>query len=233
MIKKKKMIVTGGNGRFAKVLKKKNKNYKIFFPDKDQLNILKINNIRRYFKKIKPDYLLHCAGLSAPMSLHDRDIDKSIKLNIIGTSNVVKVCSENKVKIIYFSTAYVYDGIKGNHSEIDPIRPLNNYAWSKLGGECAVQLYKDSLILRLMMCEKPFQHEYAFYDIKTNFLFHEEVAQLLPKIIDETGILNVGGKLQTVYNFAKKSNKKVKKISGKKIYPPNLSMNLRKLKQLI
>ena len=102
MIKKKKMIVTGGNGRFAKVLKKKNKSYKIFFLDKDQLNILKINNIRRYFQKIKPDYLLHCAGLSAPMSLHDRDIDKSIKLNIIGTSNVVKVCSENKVKIIYF-----------------------------------------------------------------------------------------------------------------------------------
>ena len=233
MIKKKKIIVTGGNGRFAKVLKKKKKKYKIFFPDKNQLNILKVDTIEKYVKRIKPDYLLHCAALSAPMNLHDHNIQKSININIIGTSNVVKVCSEHNIKIIYFSTAYVYDGINGNHREKDPVNPLNNYAWSKLGGECAVQLYKNSLILRLMMCEKPFQHEYAFDDIKTNFLFHEDVAELLPKIINHFGILNIGGKLQTVYNFAKKSNKNVKKISGKNLYPSNLSMNLNRLKKIV
>ena len=45
-------------------------------------------------KKIKPKYLLHCAGLSRPMKLHDNFISKSIDLNIIGTANIVKVCSE-------------------------------------------------------------------------------------------------------------------------------------------
>ena len=233
MNKKKKIIVTGGQGRFAKVLKKKNKKYKIFFPDKNRLNILKINFIKKYIKKIKPDYLIHCAALSRPMKLHEENITKSIDTNIIGTSNVVKVCSEFNLKIIYFSTAYVYDGKKGYHKETDPVLPFNNYAWSKLGGECAVQMYKNSLILRIMMCEKPFLHEYAFSDIKTNFLFQEDVVNLLPKILNQFGVLNIGGKLQSIYNFAKKNNKNIKKASGKKLYPPNPSMNLKKLKRLI
>ena len=47
------------------------------------------------------------------MSIHDRKISKSIDMNIIGTCNVVKVCEKFKVKLIYFSTGYVYPGIKG------------------------------------------------------------------------------------------------------------------------
>ena len=78
------------------------------------------------------------AGLSRPMNLHVKDICKSIKLNIIGTANVVNVCNEFNIKLIYFSTGYVYEGKKGNYSEKDPVLPINNYAWSKLGGECAV-----------------------------------------------------------------------------------------------
>ena len=33
------------------------------------------------------------------------------------------------------------------------------------------------------------------------------------KIRDQKGIVNIGGKSQSVYNFAKKYNKKIKKIS--------------------
>ena len=55
--------------------------------------------------------------------------------------------------------------------------PWNNYAWSKLGGECAVQMYKNSLILRVCMTEKPFIHNKAFTNVKLNFIFHEESGQ--------------------------------------------------------
>ena len=114
-----------------------------------------MGSMRKYIKKNKPKYIIHCAGLSRPMDLHGKDISKSIKLNIIGTANVVNVCSEFNIKLIYFSTGYVYEGDKGNYRENDPLLPINNYAWSKLGGECSVVLYKKSLILRIMMCERP------------------------------------------------------------------------------
>ena len=228
---KKKIVITGGDGRFAKTLRDSNTNLNIFFPNKKKLNILSLKSIESYLKKIKPKYLLHAAALSRPMSIHDKKISKSIDLNIIGTANVVKICEKYKIKLIYFSTNYVYPGRKGNYKETDAILPINNYAWSKLGGESSVILYKNSLILRLCMCEKPFVHKYAFSDVKTNFMFHEDFIKILPKILNKKGILNIGGKLQTVYNFAKKTKPNVRKISGKKIFPLNPSINISKLKK--
>jgi dTDP-4-dehydrorhamnose reductase len=229
----KKIVFTGGDGRFAQVLKKDNKKLNIFYPGKKELDILDLNSIKKYLKKNKPKYLIHAAALSRPMNIHDKQISKSIDLNIIGTANIVKICSNLKIKLIYFSTGYVYEGRVGNYKETDAVLPFNNYAWSKLGGECAVAMYKNSLILRITMCEKPFIHEFAFHDIKTNFIFHEEVVKIIPKILDKTGILNVGGKTQSIYLFAKKTNKNVKKKSGKKLFTKNLSMNVEKLNKIM
>ena len=183
-MKQKKIIMTGGSGRFAKVFKKIKKNIKIYYPSKNLLDIKKPNSIKKYVKKINPDYLIHCAALSRPMSIHDNNIQESITTNIIGTSNIVKICSQENIKLIYFSTNYVYPGVKGNYKETDPILPINKYAISKFGGECAVQLYDNSLILRICMTEKPFIHKKAFNDVETNFMYHHEFAKHLLKLID-------------------------------------------------
>ena len=228
-----KIVVSGGNGRFANVLKKSVNSKNYYFPSKSQMNILKIKSLEKYLKLKKPKYFIHSAALSRPMNIHDKKISKSIDINIIGTCNVVKVCEKLRIKLIYFSTGYVYPGIKGNYSEEDSVNPINKYATSKLGGECAVRMYDNSLILRIIMCEKPFIHKSAFYDIKTNFIFQEDVAKMIPRLLNKKGIINIGGKSQSVYNFAKKYNNKIKKISGKKIFPPSPSMNLTKLKKIL
>jgi len=234
---KAKIVVTGGSGRFGRSLKKNTGNYKMFFPNKSELDILKINSIKKYLKKNKPKYLIHLAGLSRPMSMHNKNISKSIDLNIIGAANVVKVCALFKVKLIYFSTSYVYPGTKGNYKEEDPLFPVNNYAWSKLGGESAVQMYRNSLILRICMTEKPFVHNSAFGDVLTNFIYHEDLVKIFLKLIEKKGIINVGGPSQTVFNFVKKENPKIKKIYAKKIkglnFPLNSSMNLKKLRKYL
>ena len=234
---KNKIVVTGGSGRFGSELKKIKNKYNLLYPKKTKLNILNLNSIKKYIKREKPKYLIHLAGLSRPMQMHNKFIDKSIDLNIIGAANITKVCWEFGIKLIYFSTCYLYPGTKGNYKENDPLLPNNNYAWSKLGGESAVQMYDNSLILRVCMTEKPFVHKKAFYDFTTNFIFHDEVAKLLFKLLNKRGIINLGGKTQTVYNFVKKYNPKIKKNSAKKIfgseYPLNPSMNINKLKKII
>ena len=233
----KKIIFTGGTGRFASVFRKFKSNYKIYYPSKKILNINNFVSIKKYLNKIKPHYLIHCAALSRPMSIHEKNISKSIDTNIIGTSNVVKACSLFKVKLIYFSTNYVYPGTKGSYKETDPVMPINKYAISKLGGECAVQMYENSLILRICMTEKPFVHKKAFSDVEMNFMFHEELAKNLLKIIKKKGIINVGGKKQTVIKFAKKYNKNIKPISARKAinknYPLKQSMNVNKFLSII
>jgi len=237
MYGKKKIVVTGGSGRFAAALKKVKTNYNFIFPKKSELNISDFNSIKKFLKKSKPNSVLHLAGLSRPMKDHDDNISKSINLNIVGTCNMVAACSESKVKLIYFSTSYVYPGKKGNYKETDPVLPWNNYAWSKLGGECAVHMYKNSLILRVCMTEKPFVHKKAFSNVKLNFIFHDEITKLLIKVLDKKGIINLGGRAETVYNFAKKYNSKVKKIYNRpnwmNSFPPKPYMSLSKLKKLL
>lgn len=239
MIKKNKILVTGGDGRFASELKKKFKKDKNFiFLNKKKLNILNQKNIKKNFEKYKPNIVLHLAALSRPMKLHNENIEKSIKINIIGTSNLVLECEKLNIKIIYFSTNYVYPGKKGNYKETSPLLPVNNYAWSKMGGECAVQMYKNSLILRVGMSEKPWVHPFVFKDIKTNFLYHDEVVNLLPKLLDKKGIINIGSKNKSILKFAKKTNKNVKQINykhipGDAIVPKNSSTNIDKLNKIL
>ena len=66
------------------------------------------------------------------------------------------------------------------------------------------------------MTEKPFVHKVAFNDVEMNFMFHEDLAKNLLKLINKKGIINIGGQKQIVYKFAKQSNNKVKPISAKK-----------------
>ena len=229
---KNKILVTGSDGRFASELKKI-KQKEFIFLNKKKLNILNLNSIFKNLKRYKPKVLIHLAGLSRPMKLHSQDINKSISLNIIGTCNLVIACSKLNIKIIYFSTSYVYPGIKGNYLETDPVLPWHNYGWSKLGGECAVQMYKNSLIVRACMTEKPFLHKSAYTNVKSNFIFHSEFIKIFMKIINKKGIYNIGGKSQTIYNFAKKYTKNLKKKLSNGEFPFRQDMNLTKIKKYL
>ena len=234
---KKNIIITGGSGRFGGYLKKVRSSHKLFFPNKKELNILKPKSIESYLKAKKANIVIHLAGLSRPMDIHNREIQKSIDLNIIGTANVTKVCSKKNIKLIYFSTNYVYPGTKGNYAETDPLLPVNNYAWSKLGGEASVQLYENSLILRVCMTEKPFVHDKAFANVKTSFIYHEDVSKILFRLLNKKGILNLGGKSEFIFDFAKKDKKNIKKIYLKKKnnlgMPFNSSLNIDKLRKIL
>ena len=96
---------------FGKIFQEISHNYKIYYPSKKILDITNIKKVNSYTKKIKPDYFIHCAALSRPMNIHDRDLSKSIDLNIIGTSNVVKCCQVNKNKIDLFFYQLCLSGI--------------------------------------------------------------------------------------------------------------------------
>ena len=229
----KKILVTGGNSRFATALKEINNKYLFNFRSKKQLNILSIKSIENNVKKFKPKIILHLASLSRPMKIHEKDINKSIDLNIIGTSNIVKICNKYKIKLIFFSTGYVYQGKKGNYKEDDPLLPWNKYGWSKLGAEAAVQLYDNSLIIRACMTEEPFIHKYAYSNVKSNFIYHKDFAKIFLKLINKKGIYNVGGKSQSIFNFAKKYNNNVLKKESKGEFPKKMDMNLNKLKRTI
>ena len=83
------------------------------------------------------------------------------------------------------------------------------------------------------MTEKPFTHKFAFSNVKSNFIYHDEFAKILIKIIRQKGVLNIGGKSQSIYQFAKKNNKNIKKKKARGELPLNMHMKLKKLNKLV
>ena len=232
----KRILISGGNGEFAKELQRHNTEYKIVAPSKKEMDITKIEDIDYLIYSNKPDYFIHAGALTRPMVIHESEPNKSIITNIIGTSNVVLTCMKYKVKLIYLSTDYVYPGTDGNYNENDYLKPFTNYGWSKLGGECAVRLYDNYLILRMAMNKKPFPHPKALVDMKKSLMYIDDASKVVLKLLDEKGTINIGGKSQSVYDFVKESNPNVGKIYLNDINDVNMakdcSMNTTKMKEL-
>ena len=85
------------------------------------------------------------------------------------------------------------------------------------------------------MTEKPFLYPSAYTNLKTNFMFHEDLAKVFFKLINKKGIINIGGPAQSVYRFARKNNKNIKKKVmkvRKNSLPVNSTMNIGKFKKI-
>jgi dTDP-4-dehydrorhamnose reductase len=86
------------------------------------------------------------------------------------------------------------------------------------------------------MTEDIYPHNVAYTNYITSFLKKSDAAKIILKLIDKKGIINIGGKKSSAYNFAKKYNKEIKKgiIPKNKQYliGHNTSLNIKKLKSL-
>lgn len=230
------MMLVSGDGKLARALVNLSS---------DDLQVIKLpkkvmditdeyevsETIKRYMTQPNyPKYFVHTAALTKPMSINDRNPIMSLSTNIVGTANVAKICHKYGIKFIYISTDFVYDSIDGV-DEDSGLKPSNNYGWSKLGGECVTKLIPESLILRCSLCDIPFRHKVAFDDVYRNSIIHSDVAKIILKVKDEIGVINIGDKYQSVYNFVSQYQE-VNKASGVNI-APSLSLNTEKLEKLI
>ena len=117
------------------------------------------------------------------------------------------------------------------------MKPFTKYGWSKLGGECAVQMWDNHLILRMAMNKKPFPHPKALKDMRKSLMYIEDAAKVTLKLLGENGIINVGGKSQSVYDFVKEENPNIEPIYLKDISDVNMatdcSMDTTKMTKVI
>ena len=229
-----KILITGGYGKLAQAMRHTKTEHELVLAGKTAIDITNEVSIIDCINTVRPDCIIHTAALTKPMIIHEQYPCRSIYTNIVGTAYVAMACQRFGIKLVYISTDYVYPGTNGNYSEEDPVKPFTNYGWSKLGGECAVHMDQNSLIIRLALCNRPFEHEYAFDDMIKNYIYEDKAAQIILNSIHLTGILNVGGPTQSVYDFAKQDNPDIKSRPTEyfKPIPLNTSMNLGKMNEV-
>jgi len=196
-----KIIFTGGGGllgtEFSKLLPEIN------YPSSKDFNVTDYEQMRDYIEAGDYELIVHAAAFTSP-PLIEKNPKRALDVNIIGTCNVVRLCMELDMRLIYISTDYIFKGDKGNYKEDDTVYPVNRYAWSKLGGECAAQMYDKSLIVRTSFGPNVFTYDRAFVDQWTSRESVSTIAKMISKLLNKnlTGVIHVGGKRKTVFEYA-------------------------------
>ena len=199
---KSKTIFTGGSGllgqEFRKILPDLN------YPTSREFDITDHAQMEEYVESNGCEMLIHAAAFTSP-PLVDENSLSAVDVNIAGTCNVVKICMKFNARLIYICTDYVFRGGKGYYKEDDPVYPVNKYAWSKLGGECAVRMYDKSLVIRTTFGPEVFPYEKAFVDQWTSRESVSVIAAKIGRLIDTDikGVIHVGGRRKTVHEYAK------------------------------
>ena len=182
-------------------------------PSRAELDVTDRGAVSAYIASHNPDIVIHAAAVTNNRHVED-DPSEAIEVNVKGTANIALACLEAQARLVYLSTDYVYKGDKGNYSEEDEIEPFNLYAWTKLGGECAVRAIPDHLIIRTSFGAEQFAYEAAFTD---KWSSKDYVDIIAPQILEAarsslTGVLNIGSERRSMFEYAKLRNPKVKAI---------------------
>lgn len=147
--------------------------------------------------------IVHCGAMVSPPKVNEH-IDKAIKDNILGTALLSSLCFQKNIRLVYISTDYVFSGEKGNYTEEDELLPQNKYAWSKLGGECAVQMLNNFVIIRMSFGPDIFPYKAAFVDQYTSRETATEIVKKIKSIVLSSfkGVIHIGGSRKSVYEYA-------------------------------
>jgi dTDP-4-dehydrorhamnose reductase len=195
------ILVTGGSGLLGRELRLILAG--ALFPSSREFNVTEYSRIDTHLEGSSIKVILHAAAFTSPPRI-DADPMRAVEVNIIGTANITRLCYRRNIRLVYVCTDYVFKGDRGNYHEDDPVHPVNKYAWSKLGGECAVRMYDKALVIRTSFGPSVFPYEKAFVDQYTSRQSVSVIARKIARLAqsDLTGVINVGGPRQTVMEYA-------------------------------
>ena len=117
------------------------------------LDVTDYSTIQITFEKFNPDIVIHCAAL-ANVDLCETNHSMADEINIQGTENIVNACKKNNCKLIFVSTAYVFDGKKNLYTEDDETLGATYYGYSKMKGEELVK--KSGLKYLILRTDQPY-----------------------------------------------------------------------------
>lgn len=136
-----KILVTGANGQLGRSFYKKHKsftNYNFLFKDRESLDISNSDSLVSLISFEKPDIIINCAAYTA-VDRAESEPDKAYEINHLAVSDLTKICSEKSIKLIHFSTDFVFNGQSSlPYKEEDNVDPIGIYASSKSNGEKAI-----------------------------------------------------------------------------------------------
>lgn len=141
----KKVMITGATGMLGRALVNTLKpTFEVigtgFSRASDCISKLDLNDqeaIYQFLDTHQPDILIHAAAERKP-DVCEQSPEQTLALNVQATQFLAQQCKTRKIRLIFISTDYVFDGTQAPYIENSATNPLNFYGQSKQQAEQAV-----------------------------------------------------------------------------------------------
>jgi len=102
------------------------------------LDFREYGQIDKAFTEFKPDLVLHLGALT-DLEYCELNLENTWLTNALGPENTALLCKKHNVRMVYISTAGIFDGAQEYYNDFDEPNPMCAYAKSKYYGECFVK----------------------------------------------------------------------------------------------
>lgn len=142
-----KLLITGAGGQLGREWSDylESSNHKGVGFGSEELDITNEKQVIQAVKNEKPDMVINCAAYTAVDDAEDNR-EMAFKINEKGVANLATICKRRGIKLIHYSTDYIFKGSKKDRDELPygypedhPAQPRNVYGASKLAGEKAIE----------------------------------------------------------------------------------------------
>lgn len=121
-------------------------------PDGPKLSfadVTRFSELEDWISEARPSVVCHLAA-KTDLEWCELNPREAWLNNAVGTSNVARICASSRgTRLVYISTAGVFDGESSEYVEADVPRPINEYGRSKFAGEWAILTQApESLVVR-------------------------------------------------------------------------------------
>jgi dTDP-4-dehydrorhamnose reductase len=143
-----KILVLGHMGMLGTdIVSKLSGSHDVIGKDIDDFDITDQQDCHRLIIESDAEIVINAAAYTNVDDCEDnREICFAVNAN--GVKNVAQSCTEQEIKLVHFSTDYVFDGTQNTpYPEDFPYNPINVYGQSKLQGEQYLREYSNNYIL--------------------------------------------------------------------------------------
>jgi len=95
-------------------------------------------SVRTVVESIRPDVVINTA-VFGDIGRCEEHPELAEEINHLAHRNVISVCNENDIRLVYISTSSIFSGRTGNYREEDTPHPILVYGQTKLRGEEATR----------------------------------------------------------------------------------------------
>jgi dTDP-4-dehydrorhamnose reductase len=204
-----KIFLTGGAGNLGIALQKTFRANSIdcVSPLKEEVNVVESEKVQNYIKKTRPDIVVHAAAMTDVRQCETNWKNAEL-VNINGTYNIAIACKSINCKMIYISTACVFDGEHAPFVESSKPGPKNFYALTKYTAEQVVKnINPRHLIIRTNFVPRAkWPYPKAFTDRFGTYLFADDLSDAITSVmnLEIEGIVHIcGDKRMSMFELAK------------------------------